>query len=520
MLAMNWSSEVLYGMLQNAFDLTRVGKAVHMEAFSLPTLLDRDEDKSPGGIYVADAETLSSGIPKHSFVVCVGGCPEGLSLPKSSDVVFVDKEDVSVAEVFNTLQRDIEGLIRWSLKLEDLASEGADVKLLVEASIPVFQNRITIVDYDLRVLAYCEADDNAFPWHVSMHESAYRVPSEVVAPYVDSLKGNRLLRKPFFFEDPVGNNYCVNLYDKDVYLGCCSLTDELHPIMEFETELFQIFSKSVLDALKMQGVRSIEQIATMKTVFTQLVEKRQVSRSQVHDALSLITSQLKTPLDHLCWACIAVGNVNKAHESPGGYVCKTLEEILPRSFAIEHDNEFVVFSLLRSDRSENRYYAQLLERFLNDMNFRAGISRSFNDVFKAHAHYRQAACALDAALEASDSCMWASFDEIALDYMLERCRGEFEQPDLISPELINLANMGPGSIGLDYLDTLRTYLDMECNGIKTAEATFLHRSTLAQRINRIKEVVDLSTPEKRLFIRLCLHLPNVDWKALSRNRPA
>lgn len=43
---------------------------------------------------------------------------------------------------------------------------------------------------------------------------------------------------------------------------------------------------------------------------------------------------------------------------------------------------------------------------------------------------------------------------------------------------------------------------------------FLHRSTLVQRLDRIKEIVDLELPERRLYLSMCLHLPGIDWSNL------
>ncbi|MBQ3267475.1 MAG: helix-turn-helix domain-containing protein, partial [Atopobiaceae bacterium] len=70
------------------------------------------------------------------------------------------------------------------------------------------------------------------------------------------------------------------------------------------------------------------------------------------------------------------------------------------------------------------------------------------------------------------------------------------------------------SAGVDYIDTLRAYLDNGCNASQTAKAMYLHRSTLVQRLDRIREIVDLELPERRLYLSMCLHLPGIDWSSL------
>lgn len=511
---MQWTSEVLYGMLGKHFTLFRRGSAATMGEFSLPVLLEGHEKPRRAGIFVTDSANLPENIPSRSLVVCVGEHPEKLPPHRSSDIVFVEDPGATTILVLNALQRIIEDLMRWSLRLNTLASTGSDVKKLLELSIPIFENRMNIVDYDLKVLAYCAADKSTEPWQVRMTESPARVPSEVIAPYAERLKASNLNREPFFFKEPVGNNYVVNLYEGDTYLGSCSLTDETHPIEPFETELFQIFSDAVFTALKLQGSKTSEQISTIRTVFEHMVQRKQVSQTQVQEALGLVGRSLKHPTTAHEWHCIVIGNANEEHEIPEGYVQRTLEELLPHSFALFHEGRFVVFSFARKGTTLERDLIAPLEGFLHDMNFRAGISRPFDDVFNAYARFRQANTALNTAME-SPARMWMAFDEVVLDYMVDQSCGEFDQEDIVAPELVRLASLGPGGIGLEYLETLRAYLDAECNGTKTSEVTFLHRSTLAQRINRIKEIVDLSTPEKRLYLRLCLHLPDVDWEKLA-----
>lgn len=511
---MRWTSETLFGLLGKHYQLFRRGKAVPMGEFALPVVVEGRTLPLRSGIFITTVDSIPESVPPRSFLICVGPHPDTLALPFSSDIVFVEDDGATVTGVLNTLQHDIENLMRWSLRMQTLANSGSDVKQLVELSIPVFTNRITIVDYDLKVLAYCEADKSTNPWTVRMVERYARVPAQIVAPYVERLKQSFLKRDPFFFIDPVGNNYCINLYEGDTYLGCCSLTDEVHPIEPFETELFEIFADAVFRALKLQSRQSSEQIATMRTVLTHMIRRQQVSNAHVQDAIGLVERGLKHPLADHEWRCIVIGNANSAHEIPEGYAQRTIEELLLHSFAIPHEGGFVVFALLRKDKDLEYSLFGRLDSFLCDMNFRAGVSRPFENVYGAYVHYRQADRALANALE-TGSKRWVLFDDIVLDYLLEQCCGEFDQEDLAAPELVQLAQLGPGRIGLEYLDTLRIYLDTECNGSQTAELAFLHRSTLAQRINRIKEIVDLSTPEKRLYLRLCLHMPDIDWEKIT-----
>ncbi len=57
-------------------------------------------------------------------------------------------------------------------------------------------------------------------------------------------------------------------------------------------------------------------------------------------------------------------------------------------------------------------------------------------------------------------------------------------------------------------ETLITYLDSGCNGLKTSRLLFIHRATLQHRLNKIEELTgkDLDSGEDRLALHLGLKL--------------
>jgi DNA-binding PucR family transcriptional regulator len=59
---------------------------------------------------------------------------------------------------------------------------------------------------------------------------------------------------------------------------------------------------------------------------------------------------------------------------------------------------------------------------------------------------------------------------------------------------------------VSYLDTLRVYLNNNMSISKTAAALYIHRSTLLERITRIKRDlrIDLQNPDERLRIQILL----------------
>ncbi len=66
--------------------------------------------------------------------------------------------------------------------------------------------------------------------------------------------------------------------------------------------------------------------------------------------------------------------------------------------------------------------------------------------------------------------------------MLHNCSGEFKTDMILSDGLKTLRSLDSN---VDYWNTLRVYLDNECNASKTANELFIHRSTLLTRLEKI-----------------------------------
>lgn len=512
---MEISSDAIIGLLARRLSFKRLGNPVDLGGIPLPKLATQKAIPR-GRVFVVDARDVPPGIPENSLVACVGGTPDADTLPRRCDVICIDDEDATCGTVLNALQDSVEALASWLMDISELAANGSDVRAMLERSIPIFENSMTITDYELRVLAHCLYDRTTEPPAIRMDNTYPRVPEDMTRHYIGLISGNMIRHEPFFFDDPTGHNYCVNLFDGDTYIGCCSLANWVHEIQDFETQLFRVFASYVRRALIAQGGTPREQILTMTSVFSRLVQREQVPRSQVDRAYELLRRSTREPVEGRLWCCVVIRNANQGKDMPESYVITSVERLVPSSHAFFHEGNLVMFALLLPSEDDTLRIRRRLEPFLRDMNFRAGASRSFADVFSTFSHYRQAVCALQGGMAKDDGQVAWAFDDLAFDYMLEQSMGEFNVEDIIAPELMRLASLGPGGIGLEYIDTLRAYLDNNCNGLQTSKATYLHRSTLAQRIDRIREVVNLDSAERRLYLQMCLHLPSVRWNELSQ----
>ena len=73
---------------------------------------------------------------------------------------------------------------------------------------------------------------------------------------------------------------------------------------------------------------------------------------------------------------------------------------------------------------------------------------------------------------------------------------------------------------VSYIDTLRTYLDQNMSMTRTSAALYIHRSTLLERIGRIKRKLDtdLKDPDERLRIQILLKALQIQQQINERKK--
>ena len=95
------------------------------------------------------------------------------------------------------------------------------------------------------------------------------------------------------------------------------------------------------------------------------------------------------------------------------------------------------------------------------------------------------------------------FDDYILDYMLEQSTTQIS-PDLLCHQSLSVLKKYDEENKTELFHTLDVYLSLERNALQTANALFIHRSTLFYRLERIQKLTKLNLDDAK--IRLVLQL--------------
>ena len=514
---MRISADIVFGTLSENYKLNRYGKGIRTRELSIPVLYEPGISTTPSGVYIARTGDLPNRPPEECVFICCGTKPPNVWNMWPCDVMHIVDPRVSLVGVFNALLTIVDKLVTWQDHMQRLAISGSHVREMIEESIPIFENTMTVSDYELNILGHCEPNKDLPGNPIKIEEREYRVPSAYVSATKDFGLALRQKREPYITEEtemvsegiPGVSSYCFNLFDGDLYLGTCALKEEAHPFRPYDFELFQQFAGFIHDCLGVQSQSIGNQLVTVRTVFEQLLQGYPVSMRDMEQAVRLIEYSFEGVTAADCkWCCTVIQNAHRDRGFPEGYLCRSVEAILPHTAAFLFDGAIVALSLIESDRHRIPAICVPLQDFLDDMGFKAGMSRTFNDPFHMRTFYHQATCAIEMGLEIEPERSWYLFGDYVLDYLLQNCCGEFGSEAIVAPELVRLYHNGPS--GPDYVRTLRTFLDTGCHATQTAEQLYLHRSTLIKRLDRIRETVDLESPDRRLYLQICLHLPDIE----------
>lgn len=505
---MHITTDILLDVLEASYKVTHYGRANHDIPLDFPVFYEKDMHLKRGGLYILKSMDLPQVCDTACMFVCLGRRITSPSYKWAGSILFVDDPLLNVFSLFNYIQMYFCKVSDWAYQMESLLEKEAELKEFVLASLDVFGNGITITDYDLQILVNCAAVTKDGKRELVIDTQFERVPSEITAEFMNIFIQSSSKRSPHFYkgqrENPEGYNYCVNLYVGDTYMGCCTLYDCMKPMRQSDYKLFQVFAEYICRAMTNLSVLSASRIITMKTIFSSILQAYPVSAEDLNMATRFLQHNMQLSSETFqCWYCMVISSANRNKVLPEQYLCMTLEDMLPHTAAVAQDG-YIVLLCAASDRSKMEdTFCPVLQPYLKDMNFRAGISAPFSDIFKARSYYFQALSTLEIGSKQNPDTYIYRFESYVLSYLLNHAIGEY------SPELLltqGLQELRSASDSVDYWDTLKQFLDNECNASETARKMFLHRSTLLTRLEKIRQWVDIDDADTKMYLRIMTRL--------------
>lgn len=450
-----------------------------------------------GHLYVMRAERL----PAHAraergaAVVCMGESPRLRRLRDRCCVITLDEVDFFAT--FNAIQHVFDSFDAWEDDLRHMVDEEGDVSHMLTRSEEVLGNALLAVDGDFGILGISElARQNA-------NLSADADTSLPLATF-DLFLGEHALsteeREPFVIEILGQRTLNCNLHDGERYCGCVTLIYGTREERPSDRLVLAQLARTIQRAMSLLTSTRPHGPGSLRQALQDLVDGLpldQVSKATVDSATrerSLVCMRLKMS--------------SRMATLPLGYVRNMVESTFPQSLAFEHHHNSVVafidLDLVTGDNPQEAIRVAL-EPFTSGMDMRAGLSDPIEDLMQARLYYLQANCALENGALLGAPGRLHQFQDFALQDMVVSSLGEIPL-ELWCPAGMRRLMEHDRTSSTSYLQTLQVYLACDRSATQAASQLYVHRSTLLERLSRIRRelALDLDDPDVRLRLQLLL----------------
>ncbi len=438
----------------------------------------------PAGI-LADLKPVT-----NCSILCIGG-PIPYRWQQCGCHILQIMHEVDYNEIFNQITRIYDFFDEWDSKLRDELEKQTDfdISRIMRMGVEVLSNPIQVSDQSLRIIlsSHLNASDHR---QILIQKESHLMGPEMTDSVMEVCNLERHIRIPYI-SSIVHNNqrsYCMNLYPQGYFTGCVSLTESNHPFRDCDFAIadhyFRLFQLAFEKHL--HGFSHTEDAS------------RNLLWKLLHNQPLMPEEQKQMELEpQEAWYFFKLKKQGSS-SMPQEYMHTALKTFIPEvEFSAVYHQE--IAGLIRVSQPEHeqsliRNFSEMLSR----MNYSAGVSNKFSHIRHLNVGIIQA----DYALKHGHQVLNIFTDHL-LAFMISECSGRIGADHLTNQALQNVI-VYDAAHQTDYLLTLKTYLLHEMSVTHTANALYIHRSSLLKRLDKLERLMqeDLSDPNHRLYYRI------------------
>lgn len=495
---MQLNLELIHAALKKTYPVKRYGPKQRELCYRRPALYEQGKPMEDGLLYIARCGSLPESLPGvNCGLICIGQRLPQVFTMYALPVLLL-KGEFSAIAVWNAVNEVFDDYESWDLSMRDALEREEDFSLeeMMRLAAQRLPYRISVVDSGLQPMFVIEeAQDEKGVREVRKSDPGMSVGYTFEINKVCHLE--RTIRVPYLTGiDLSGQNYCNNIYMMDHFVGCVSVGMEQGTFRECDYPLMDLFFSYFRKAFVKYLRRSARVEKPGLEVFQKLLNRTGVSDRELEELQGTQKAQ---------WALFVLRESFGDRSYPRDYMRSSLNAISADVFTLVHRD--CLTGLLRLPETAERQTAVLeqLSGLTVPMGYLSGISNAFEDLRQLYTYLPQAVFAAAKAQETGAAL--CRFDSCALDYMLDSCLGGITLEAALSPGLQRLREQD-ASRGTEYVRTLYVYLCNEMAIVHTAQALYIHRSSLLKRLEKIQRILedDLQDPRHRMYYRLCLEL--------------
>lgn len=507
---MRLNADILYENLSSEFPAEMSG--FHTSELNLRRpefFLDSGKPMEAGHLYLLPGEQFPRHLKmeKGCVILCSGNAAVANSYLDRCCLIKLRQKTDPFA-LMNAVTAIYDKYSRWYDRLHQIVETTADLVEMTEYTSRLFGNPLMVLDSEFRFVTtagYPEGHQ-----YIAMDEKgSEKLSMSALNQFLSEMDMRTDETDPLHIDILGHSVLSYNLFDSEEYAGSVTLEYRNRSYAPGDEPLIRLFAHYLMLAMKQHSQYMSSNHSVLRKIYRSLLDDRPVDAEDRHRLEQMGLPPL--------WRCIVLQPGEKLSKVPASYVCEHMETMFQGSIAFSYQGNVVTFipaETFDNGPEARREYVRLLEEQFDADNLKVGISSDFSDVFSARWHYTQALIALENGSIFDPEETFYFFENYALEELIINAPNDQPLEMYYSDGLKRLFEHDKTSSTSD-IETLRTYLNHNMNVTATAAELYIHRSTLLERLSRIKKELwdDLEDPEVRLRLMIVLKALELREKA-------
>lgn len=496
---MKLSVDIIYQDLRQTLPVTLWGEDDTFLSLSRPEFyLDRTAVFKDGHVYVCSADHLPDDpvLEGTCVLICLGTSPQLDRFRDVCSILLLPKSE-NIFSVFNQVQDVFNKYETWEGQINDILRGSASLAEMLEQSRKIFQNPMLLTGADFNYLAY--TDREYLEQHTGIHFDTLSFDPDLMATFLSLHEIATDIKEPLLLELMGRRTLSVNIFNDEEYLGCITVYEEFRDFYPSDTVLCMYFSHMLKQAIDRNPALAGERYALRYALMN------------ITDGHPADPEQRRIISSHNNYSSCFCAVFRRAGDSaplPPGYVASVIEQQFYHSLAFEHHEDVVAVlpAAPSGHRPENALIEQL-DSFVKSAGMRCAVSNPFSDLYDISNVYFQASSALEQSLRAGKPDSVIFFEDCILSLLLHSAAGNIPAAFYYTEGLDKLKQHDASS-QVSYIETLRAFLECNMSVSQTSKKLILHRSSLIDRLSRIRQMFgdELDDPDKRLLLQIILRM--------------
>lgn len=411
---------------------------------------------------------------------------------------------ISVSDTFKTpyILNQMIGIFsrmaNWDKAMHIAALEGKSLQELVDISEDILEYPVIIFDGSFDVLAYTKKHSKDYRFFRETLEYGYtdpkimeRVKKEKI---LSRLENGKPLVAPAAGDDSLTNIY-MSFYNNQKLLGYACVNHSDKKPEKGYLDVLKYFAENVNFCLKRDYDNHRYGQMMYETFLVNLMNPVGISQEQVDAQLKNIEN-----LTRKGRFVLGVFKFPEEEKVPIDFVAKSLERNMWDVKVYIYEDQICLLRALATDAITTPLIVesetQNIKRILGSYGFTFGISSVFYDILDLCHAYTQAKVAME--FGARDEKQFCLYQDYYYHHMFSLLDPVMPVEHLKS-EVYQQLQMYDRDNRTNYLKTLVTYLECDCNATHAAEKLFVHRNTVRNAVQFVEDKwkIDLSNVEEK-----------------------